>query len=690
MEYLVLSQCQIGVKESQNKYKSHLVWDELVLSLSSFPDKMGGKLQNQNSELFYPNQYIGIICKSILNVLKDVHTELKNNISCSLEFISRLIGKLCLTGYADLLWNYMIPVLSVYIKEDYLWCRICERIVTGVPDKSIESVLVPLLQKISWFKLVAKFLGDCILTNKKVQYLLCTKLLFHRYFEETKLLENIIGYLASSHTRRHLYLEVMRNLLNVWGDSSAIKHTSYSQHYFISRALMISLAYLTEKEKVILKDEYIRILMKAVECHIGSPDYKLRSLGMVVAETITSTLDPTGPKLQFEVLCDVKFLSVLEIFYREIKEESKNESIIKTEETRENIKEEKQHEELDRLSPMICYLYSDDDLEPYDMSNDVKTSKAKTPKYIRDCMEGLIGSEDGDKVESCLFSAESLIRRSPDGLQEIAGEFSKILLHLQDNFCTPGFIAVRFGAMVALAVHCPVEVSEYLTSQFYEKNYNLRQRMDILEVLSAAAQELAKPVDKSKVKEKPKVEEIKPNLDPESWREIVDKRIESKTRRFIKGRSKPEPVAVANRFAPVAGNFFFPLLRFFDRKESSFDLLGEDCVVLRKMVFSLGIILYSAIHIPLAQQMCRTLLEFIWAIRFHTDSSVRQAILFSTSMIILVLPSYCIMSELQGEMMETKSWLEDIVDKDPDTECKKMALQALVLLQNTIKQVRLL
>lgn len=32
---------------------------------------------------------------------------------------------------------------------------------------------------------------------------------------------------------------------------------------------------------------------------------------------------------------------------------------------------------------------SDDDLVPYDMSNDAKVTKVKQPKYIRDSMEGM-------------------------------------------------------------------------------------------------------------------------------------------------------------------------------------------------------------------------------------------------------------------------------------------------------------
>ena len=36
------------------------------------------------------------------------------------------------------------------------------------------------------------------------------------------------------------------------------------------------------------------------------------------------------------------------------------------------------------------FFDSDDDLEPYDMSDDVKVMKIKQPKYIRECMEGMI------------------------------------------------------------------------------------------------------------------------------------------------------------------------------------------------------------------------------------------------------------------------------------------------------------
>jgi hypothetical protein len=41
---------------------------------------------------------------------------------------------------------------------------------------------------------------------------------------------------------------------------------------------------------------------------------------------------------------------------------------------------------------------------------------------------------------------------------QIATELTKILLHLDDKYSTPGFIQYRFKAMVALAVYVPVPV----------------------------------------------------------------------------------------------------------------------------------------------------------------------------------------------------------------------------------------
>lgn len=88
--------------------------------------------------------------------------------------------------------------------------------------------------------------------------------------------------------------------------------------------------------------------------------------------------------------------------------------------------------------------------------------------------------------------------------------------------------------------------------------------------MACAAQELSQPSQntESKQQEKKIVE-----VQDETWQSIVQRRIETKTRRFSKGRSKPEPQQSINRFAAVAGHFFYPLMTRFDRYYSHHHVL---------------------------------------------------------------------------------------------------------------------
>nr|KAG5714687.1 hypothetical protein BaRGS_000175 [Batillaria attramentaria] len=263
--------------------------------------------QLKEVDTFLPQNYVPRFALYIMECLQKTHDLIMDFKDCSLEFISRLVGKFCRTGYADLLLDSLLPPLCAEVTKDYVWCRMCERVITGVPQLAMESVIVPVLTKIPWYGLVDKFLGDCVVHNHKVRFLLCTTLLFHRFFSKS---------------------------------------------------------------------------------HLGSTVAAVRTRGMLVAQVLTRTVDPKGQQIEFEM--------------------------VRTEEV----------EELEKLQevpsdPGMPKLEHDDDLVPYDMSNDKKVSKVKAPKYIRDCMEGLINTQEADKFEACLTAAESLIRSRPDGLPEV-------------------------------------------------------------------------------------------------------------------------------------------------------------------------------------------------------------------------------------------------------------------------------
>ncbi|KAI8794536.1 telomere length regulation protein TEL2, partial [Biomphalaria glabrata] len=666
---------------------------EILLGyLSSFSEKVANKLQHENSDKFLPQNYIPTLGLAIIDTLHWAHDLVATGQDVSLLFVSSLVGKLCLTGFADVLLDTIVPHLSIRVRADYIWCRVCERVFAGVPDRNLEAVVVPLLKKLSWFGLVDKFLGDCVVHNTGVQMLVCTKLLLYRSFPKPKqLLQNIIGYLTTFHTRRHLFVEVVFRLLTVWGDKSSMKHISAKQHLYITRALVVCIGALREQEKNTLRSDLLQNLMHGVQAHLESSDPNTRTLGMTVAKLLTQTVDSSGPQLEYDL--DLNNPAVKDLLsYRELPEDPgptlNEESLMSqtgeiSKENEQLLPESNEKQKAEEIND-DSELDSDDDLEPYDMSNDKKVMSTAPPKYVRECMEGLICSSDNpDKTELCLQHAESMIRQKTTDLEEIAVEFAKILLHLENTHNFDKFLLNRFSALVALTVHCPQKVSEYLSSQFYERNYNTRQRMDILEVLANAAQELSQPEKQSHEKKPPPV--IASNSGPSGWREVVQKRIESNTRRFAHGRTKPEPVATLNKFTQVAGQFFYPLMAKADKAQAYLDLLGSDSILLFRLLYTLAIILHSAINLPCAMQMGQALLEFTWPLRFHSDSSVRQAVLIATISVLLAVPAHFLMTDLQADMTETTAWLEGVIDHDPDTECQKWATQALLLLREQIR-----
>lgn len=52
--------------------------------------------------------------------------------------------------FVDILMEIMVGSLAPLLKEDFIWCRICERIITGVPDRCLESVLLSMIDKLPW------------------------------------------------------------------------------------------------------------------------------------------------------------------------------------------------------------------------------------------------------------------------------------------------------------------------------------------------------------------------------------------------------------------------------------------------------------------------------------------------------------------------------------------------------------
>ncbi|NXJ69187.1 TELO2 protein, partial [Rostratula benghalensis] len=621
-------------------------------------------------------------------------------LDCSISFVSHVLGKVCIHGRQKEILSILLPHLTDLTKSDCIWQRICWRLVECVPDRCMEVVVLGFVQRAPGADVLSRLLGNLVVKNKKAQFVVTQKMLLLQYGHPTMVLQNLLGYLALDSLRRVLLIKVLKDLLETWGSSSAVKHSPPEQQRYISQAILICLSHLREHEIESCRQELLTRMMEGVKCHLDSNLPQIRRLGMIVAESISSKINTDGPVLKFQYEEDDEAKELKSLLVQtppscvvpSLPDGDRNEKadaamsvVLESNKESHTAAPVKPDEESD------AELDSDDDLIPYDMSED-KELKTKVPVYIRDCIEVLTGSEDLDKWEATVRALASLVRKNPAATREVSVELAKILLHLEEKTCIEGFVELRQRAQVAVLTTDPIPVAKYLTSQFYSLNYSLCQRMDILDVLVLAARELSCPKSHGKTRhsgaQKPYIQLLPGSDSSKDWRRIVEERIKSKTRRFATGQSPVEQASAPNEFNTVAGHFFFPLIQHFDRPLTTFDLLGEDHFVLGRLVHALAVLMYLAVNTVAVTAMGKALLEFVWALRFHTDSYVRQGLLSCISSMLLSVPAERLLEDLTEELLETQSWLGDVVEKDPDGDCRRLALQNLLLMENLKKKLK--
>ncbi|XP_058426375.1 telomere length regulation protein TEL2 homolog isoform X2 [Diceros bicornis minor] len=626
---------------------SPLLQETLLTRVVGLPDRLGNHLQQESLAMFLPQNYVPLLGEEVVRVLQAVVDSLRGGLDCSISFVSQVLGKACVHGRQKEILGVLVPRLTALTQGSCLWQRVCWRLVECVPDRAMEAVLTGLVEAVPGPEVLARLLGNLVMKSKKAQFVLTRKLLFLQYRCTTPTLQSLLGYLAMDSQRRPLLVQVLKELLETWGSGSAVRHTPLPQQRYISEAVLICLAHLGEAELRDSRDELLASLMAGVKCRLDSSLPPVRRLGMIVAEVASARIHPEGPPLRFQYEEDELSREMLALATSRPAADSPLEAGSSvTPVTAETPDKETEDGGAPQPRPegSDSELDSDDEFVPYDMSGDREVKSSKAPVYVRDCIEALTTSEDWERWEAALRALEGLVFRSPAATREVA---------------------------------------EYLTSQFYAVNYSLRQRMDILDVLTLAAQELSRP---GRLGRTPQHGSPGPTSQPGSaaapaWRAVVEERIRSKTRRFSKGFARQGPATGPNKFNSVAGSFFFPLIQHFDRPLVTFDLLGDDQLVLGRLAHTLGALMYLAVNTMVAVPMGKALLEFVWALRFHGDAYVRRGLLSAVSSVLLSVPAERLLADLPDELQEARSWLADVAEKDPDEDCRMLAVKALLLLE---------
>lgn len=147
----------------------------------------------------------------------------------------------------------------------------------------------------------------------------------------------MIGYLHESLTRRILYLELFKKLLNAWSTKASIVNTSHEQHLYLTKCILICVSYMDANDKdpmangkisdffkislqklIIYFKDLLKPILNGVEKHLCSPIVRMQTLGMIVGENLMNDLvwaeqHEDLKKLKFEVKKWLKKITLIKI-----------------------------------------------------------------------------------------------------------------------------------------------------------------------------------------------------------------------------------------------------------------------------------------------------------------------------------------------------------------------------------------
>lgn len=683
--------------------------------LLSLPNRLANKVGKNLPKLFIPIEFSNRIMNHILFVidqLSQFYTLEKKKPNT--KPLSIILGKTIasfLQNDFHTTWN----ILECWCLNDN-YAVVIRSILSEVDRRAIDRLGYLFCRKLSTTVSIYNLIANAVIDRPNWNYIFCKKMLFLFYHEDDNIVVNLMNYLylVQQNTNTNILHTIILELVQIWGDKSALIHTPFEQHYYLSKLIVIGVVCLSNTT---LDEDYKKNLeiklFEGVPIHLGSSEEKVRTIGMVLAEIVVDCIrsnENCSPSLKFEYdglqeesKLIVKTLNELKSFkssndlnfnnaFKMLNDFFIDSNINKTENS--NVMNAFNNIEVNNINNTIENdLDSDDDeFEPYDLSNDVKIDLKSRPKYIRDLIDGFNEQKDFKVWHGSLEVSESLIKSQllHDDVS-FAIELLTLLISMEKRFYLENFEILRCQSAVAVVTVYPRDCAKHLCNLFYESigRFAVSHRILILTVLTNSAKEIS---GFQKSKEKQKEQSIEIN-NTKYLEDIIKKRVQQKTRIISKPRT---PINLqSNRFASVADTFFFPLIRGnlinpiispkMDNSEQ-LNILGVH------LLNSLSVILCCAINTTQVTRMAIELLEWTWSLRFHNDVKIRIAVMGCVAAVLLSVPKSRI-EDIGGLLVEFIMWLENVVtsegvmnkiDNEVNQEARKFALQVLLLYKNVV------
>ena len=636
--------------------------NRLADRLVTLPDAVANAYKNKTPDAFKNERYFRRLCQILLLVLSKVREKVTQNMDQNLSIVRTIISRLLIRGQDRILWSELLTPLAKESKNCGIWNRITYSVLMRYNLSQSQSV-EPLIRLVMCRSVdpddVTSLMGDVVKRDQKIRFILTDKLINMCCFNEPLMPVNLMSYL--NRMDRTAFEAAFDSAITCWSSVSSVKHRSFLQNRYIYSLLMAGLRFVKHLPETKRQELHVRIV-KGMETHINSTNSDLRSSGLFVGQQLLNSLGIDVPQLNLQIEEDetIRFL----------KRYLNHDFIVDDLPTSE-------------ARPVKLIEELDDEMEELDIEDEDPVLEKK-PVFLLDCLQGLQESEDDDWRLVCMSCIESLIRKNRKTAADLHDDILRSVLYFNHESDQ------RIPALVAVTTCAPRQVAKLLIDEFYNRNIALCLRLDILDVLAKAAAEIRSGVVTGVVEKNQTVPSVVPpevGTVEQNWRQIVDQRIAMKTKRTHTVPVKPE--ATANPFAPVAADFFFPLIQRFDGKDIVFVVRDFDAILLTRLIFTLGLMLDAASQQVISRRMGSALLDFILQFRHHNDPLVRRSVAFAFSVILTSVPSSTVLYDMKLQIMRMKEWLISRHSDETDEEAKKAITSALFLLNELIENEKL-
>ncbi|XP_068152006.1 telomere length regulation protein TEL2 homolog isoform X1 [Drosophila tropicalis] len=721
------------VEEHDAKVKQFL---QLLIGL---PSLVGNSLGRRMPEIYSPRSYghliLGQWLKSLHFVLQCEDIESFFNLEPYSWFLSRLL----ISFHDGPTTEKFVQILENYA----LWPHARQVIQSVLKDLEPAACLKIAQSALNCHLNLFVLLGESALDTPHWKHCLHQKLPLQRAITNNEALIGLINFIhVASPAQIHL---LFKQLLGIWSKRISLQKLSSQEHLSMSKLIILSGKCVSQGLQMDVDSK--RQLHNGLSHHLQSPDAVQRHIGMKTVELLFKFMEASDTKEEdclrfdyqamerksewtiFEQLDELgqfkpatkdqldekpssrpeRLVLLLQDFMGNSNDDQKPQKILETPAKKDNLKMQLDSDDDDEPLSNDIGDVDEDDLKPYDMSNDISTTLEQRPKFLMDLLHLLRSKVENYQIfEGAMSTAEQLIRGQLIKQDAKLGlELLQLFITLEMQFYFENFERTQFQCCVAICVAHPGPCAEYLCREFHTENsrYGANVRILILQVLGAVAKELA-GIDAERSNDtsnealdivppaakQPRKFYLQSDADDAHARlvaaqRIIKERLRLKTKRYFSTAKSPEVIAKANPFHAVAGTFFFSLVRGQRTRQMLYvsyeDIAHDiDTMMLVNLLQTLSILVMCSQNCPLLPVMIREIFDLCAFVRFNAEPRVRSATLQLIGISLVNMPPQVLAQNFAESLNELQRWLEDLVRSpliggESSDECRDLAQQIL-------------